>query len=175
MHKSKLHHDIDYLKEKAVEFYTNGQIFKLLKKSQQAFIDANGRTSVDFGSYEEINFAANGLIRVRNKNKYGFVDRKLNLVIPYKYSNASDFKDSCAVVQLKDKFMLINLQGKELFSSLAEIQKVSPNYYLVIGESKDLINAKGESVYTDISNIQPYNGKVWIITLNNGTIKLLND
>lgn len=168
-------HSYDFLKEKPVEFYTNGQILKLLKKGQQALVDLNGRTSIDFGTYDEINFASNGLICVKNKNKYGYIDRKLNLVIPYKYSKANAFKDSCAIVQLKDKFMLINIQGKDIYSSIAEIQKISTHYYLIKGETEELINAKGELVYVDISSIQPVNGKVLIITLNNGTIKLLND
>ncbi|MBA2612582.1 MAG: WG repeat-containing protein [Bacteroidetes bacterium] len=165
----------DFAKEKPADFYTNGQVFKLVKKNQQALMDVNGRTSIDFGVYDEINFASNGLIRVKNKNKYGFVDRKLNLVIPYKYSKASDFKDSCALVQLKDKFFLINLKGKEIYSSIAEIQKISPHYYLVHNESELLVNFKGELVFSDISNIQPINSKILLITLNNGSIKLLHD
>lgn len=165
----------DFAKEKPADFYTNGLVFKLIKKNQQALMDANGRNSIDFGVYDEINFASNGLIRVKNKNKYGYVDRKLNLVIPYKYSKAGDFKDSCALAQVKDKFVLINLQGKEVFSSIAEIQKISPHYYLVHSESEQLINHKGELVFSDISNIQPVKGGILIITLNNGTIKLLHD
>ena len=165
----------DFLKEKPADFYTNGQLFKLLKKGEQSFVDANGRTSIDFGTYDEINFASNGLIRVKNKNKYGYVDRKLNLVIPYKYNNAGDFKDSCALVELKDKFILLDTQGKEIYASVSEIQKISPHYYLVHGENEELINHTGELVFSDIKGFQLVNAKVLIITLNNGTIKLLND
>jgi len=167
--------EYDFLKEKTADFYTNGSVFKLLKKGEQALMDANGRTSIDFGTYDEINFASNGLIRVKNKNKYGFADRKLSLVIPYKYTKAADFKDSCALVQLKDKFILLNTQGKEVFSSSAEIQKISTHYYLVQSESEQLINSRGELVFIDISDIQPAKGGVFIITLNNGVIKLLHD
>ncbi len=165
----------DFAKENSADFYTNGNVFKLIKKGEQALVDANGRVSIDFGTYDEINFAANGLIRVKNKNKYGYVDRKLNPVIPYKYTRANDFKDSLALVQLKDKFILINTQGKELFSSISEIQKISTHYYLVHSESEQLVNQKGQTVFSDISDIQPVKGGVFIITLNNGTIKLLHD
>lgn len=167
--------EYDFLKEKPADFYTNGNVFKLLKKGEQAPMDANGRISIDFGIYDEINFANNGLIRVKNKNKYGFVDRKLSLVIPYKYTKASDFKDSCALVQIKDKFILLNTQGKEIFSSTAEIQKISTHYYLVQSESEQIINSKGELVFADISDVQPLKDGIFIITLNNGTIKLLHD
>ncbi|MEO6301826.1 MAG: WG repeat-containing protein [Bacteroidia bacterium] len=165
----------DFAKEKPADFYTNGQVFKLVKKGQQALTDANGRVSIDFGAYDEINFASNGLIRVKKKNKFGYVDRKLNLAIPYKYTKADDFKDSCAIVQLKDKISLINIQGKEVFSSIAEIQKISRHYFLVHSESEQLINNKGEVVFIDISDIQPLKGSVLIVTLNNGAIKLLKD
>ncbi len=167
--------EYDFFKEKPADFYTNGNVFKLQKKGEQALMDANGRTSIDFGTYDEINFASNGLIRVKNKNKYGFVDRKLSLVIPYKYTKAHDFKDSCALVQLKDKFILLNTQGKEVFSSTSEIQKISTHYYLVQSESEQLINNKGEIVFADISDIQSLKDGIFIITLSNGTIKLLHD
>ena len=156
-------------------FIPTGRYLNCWKKGQQSFVDANGRTSIEFGTYEEINFASNGLIRVKNKNKYGFVDRKLNVAIPYKYAKAGDFKDSCALVQLKDKFILINTQGNEVYSSSSEIQKISRRFYLVKGENENLINNLGELVFGDISSIQQVNGKLFIITLNNGVIKLLSD
>lgn len=164
----------DYLKEKPTEFYTNGHVFKLLKKGEQGIIDGNGKPLIDFGTYDEVNFASNGLIKVKRKNKYGYVDRKLSLVIPYKFEEAGDFTDSLAIVNYKQKNSLINTQGKEVFTSGEEIKKLSKHYF-VVGEGEGIVNSRGEKVFSGVSDIQKPQKKVFIITLDNKEIKLLRD
>ena len=165
----------DFLKEKPVEFYTNGTSYKLLHKNEQAMIDANGRITIDFGVYDEVHFASNGLLRVKRKNKFGYADRKLNLIIPFKYNEAGDFTDSVAIVKLKDNISLINVAGKEIYSSEDDIEKLSTNFYIVGDGNKDIINRKGEKVITNVKDIQILNQKLFILTLNNNEIKLLRD
>lgn len=165
----------DFYKEKPVEFYTNGTIFKLLKKNEQALVDANGRISIDFGSYDEVNFASGGLIRVKRKNKYGFTDRKLANVIPYKYQEAQDFVDSTAIVKLKEKYIIINSSGKELFSSDLKIERFSAKLFFLGEEKTDLVNSRGEKVISGVNAVQQLSRGRFIITLNNGEIKLLTD
>lgn len=165
----------DYVKEYPVEFYTNGALFKLLKKKEQAFVDANGRVNINFGAYQEVHFAGNDLIRVKQKNKYGYVDRKLNLVIPYKYQQAEDFSDSLALVKFKDNTILINTEGREVFSTGAEMQRVLVHYFMVNDDARSIVNHKGELVYTEVDNVQKISSKLLIVSLNNGEIKLLYD
>lgn len=165
----------EFIKEKPIEFYTNGTILKLLKNKQQAFADFNGKLTIDFGTYDEINFASNNLIKVKRKNKYGYLDRKLNIVIPYKYQQANDFKDSLAIVRLKDKVNLISVFGKEIYSSEYEIEKISTHYYVILSPEKTLINNKGNVVFTQIENVQKAENNCLIITLKNNSIKLIYD
>lgn len=166
----------DFMKEKPAAFYTNGNILKLVKKGAQGLMDFNGRMSIDFGTFDEINFAVNGLVKVKRNGKYGFLDRKLSTVIPYKYNEASDFSDSIAVVRLKDKTILINTSGKEIFTSGGSIQKLSPRYYLVMENGqRDIINNTGEKLFINIKATQKYGTDPLIVTLNNNEIKLLRD
>lgn len=165
----------DYQKEKTADYYTNGTIFKLLKKNEQALVDANGRTSIDFGTYDEINFASNGLLRVKKKNKYGYVDRKLSLAIPYKYQIATDFSDSLAVVEFKDEYLLINMQGREIFKSEEPIKKISKHYYVAGDEKMDLLNHRGEKVWSGVKDVQKVSESLYIITLADNNVKLLRD
>jgi hypothetical protein len=166
----------DYFKEKPAEYYTSGQALKLLKKGEQAIVDENGHTEINFGTYDEINFAADGLLRVKRKNKYGYLDTKLNLVIPYKYQQAQDFSDSLALVKLKDKYIMINTFGHEVFSTSAEIEKLSSHYYTIDdGDVKHIIDRKGAGILNDVISIQKINARLFIITLENGEIKLLAD
>lgn len=166
----------EYLKEKPVEFYTNGFEFKLLKKGEQAVMDENGHPEIGFGVYEEVGLASDGLIRVKRKGKYGYVDRKLNPVITNKYQQAQDFTDSVALVTLKDRHILINTYGHEVFSTSAPVEKLSPHYYTVgDGDVKHIINRKGQGILNDVIGIQKANPHLFIITFENGEIKLLPD
>jgi hypothetical protein len=165
----------DYLKEKPTDFYTNGNLLKLLKNKQQAFADVNGKITIDFGAFNELNFASTNLIRVKRKNKYGFLNQKLNNVIPFKYSEAQDFTDSIAIVKFKDKISLLNLNGIEVYSSEHKIKKISKHLFLVDSPEKLLINNKGETVLSPIESIQKSEGNCLIITLTNNQLKLLYD
>jgi hypothetical protein len=66
--------EYDHKKELPPSFYTNGKLFKLLKNqpggkiTQQALMDVNGRMHIDFGTFEEVNFAKDNLIRIKRKN-----------------------------------------------------------------------------------------------------------
>lgn len=165
----------NYLKEKPVEYYTNGKFFKLIKKGEQTIIDANGSINIDFKKHDEISFAYNGLIRVKTKNKFGFLNQKLILNIPCKYGDASDFEDEIALVKLNDKFLMITTDGKEIFNSTSEIKKISRHYFITERDSKQLINNNGDVVISNISNIQLVSKNLLIITTNNNTIKLIRD
>jgi hypothetical protein len=165
--------EYDYSKEKPPEYYTNGKQFRLLSKDGQAVADGNGIVRINFGVYEEVGFPSCGLIAVRKKNKWGFVDERLNSVIPYKYGTAGDFIDSVAIVSVNDANGLLEISGREIFTSFAEIERISPGLFLLHDVSKKLVNRRGETVLTDIENIQHANGLL-IITLRNGEIKLLS-
>lgn len=165
----------DYLKEKMPEYYTDGTLFKLQRKGEQSFVDANGRTYIAFGTYQEINFPENDLMRVKQKNKYGYLDKKLALAIPYKYLQAGDFSDSLALAKVKEYNTIITVYGSEVFSTGAEIVKISHHYFSVNDDSRSVINNKGELVFTEVDNVQKINNRLLIVTLNNGEIKLLYD
>lgn len=166
----------EYLREKPADFYTNGKLFKLLKQGKQAFVNPNGHVEINFGVYDEINFASENLIRVKKKGKYGFLDRKLAIAIPLKYESAQDFLGGLAIVSLKGKNFLINAEGKEIFSSERKLEKISEHYYTVGDEdTKHIITNKGIEVYSSVSEIQKINPHLFIFTLENGEIKLLRD
>ena len=165
----------DFFKEKSPEYYTNGSLFKLQKKNEQAMVDANGKSFIGFGAFQEINFPCNNLMRVKQKNKYGYLDKKLTPVIQYKYQVAGDFMDSLALAKIKENNVLITTYGAEIFSTGAEIVKLSQHYYSVNDDSKSIINANAELIYTEVDNVQKINTTLLIITLNNGEIKLIYD
>lgn len=165
----------DFMREKSPDYYTNGVLFKLLKKNEQALVDGNGHIYINFGTYQEIHFPHNELMRVRQKNKFGYLDKRLVPVIPYKYQAATDFADSLALVKVKDNNVLITTYGAEIFSTGAEIVKLSRHYYSVNDDERSIINSEAELIFTDVENVQRINNALLIITLNNGEIKLIYD
>lgn len=163
----------DYEKERPIKFYTNGNVLKLLKKKSEALMDLNGRISIDFNTYQEIGFASNGLIRIKKNNKYGYVDRKLNTVIPLKYLTATDFEDSLAIVSTKKRFSIIDTKGEEMANSISKIEKPAKGLFLLETEEGNLlVNKKGKTLFTNVSSFELY-GKYLIIYLNNGEIKIV--
>lgn len=173
--------DNDFKKELSPSYYTNGKNYKLIKNKKQAVMDANGKITVDFGLFDEVYFAKSNLIRVKRKNKFGFADRKLNLVIPCKYIDAGDFNDSVAICKTKKGTVLINVKGEEIFKSSGNISLVYKNIFLSESpETNTLFDKNGKIIYPDIetcrviSNEGYDNGGVFIlVTFVNGTKKLI--
>lgn len=163
----------DYEKEKKPSYYTNGNTLKLIKKGNEALMDMNGRMSIDFGVYTEINFASDGLIRIKKNNKYGYIDRKLNTVIACKYSSASDFEDSVAVVNSKKAYQLINTKGEELLSSEMPIERVAGKYFITeIDGHQNLYSRKGIVVVSNLISYEIYK-RYLILYLHNNQIKIM--
>ena len=71
-------------------------------------------------------YCSDGLIRYNVKNKYGFIDKSLNLVIPFLYKDALKFQNGLAIVIKEDDWGYINKAND--FISLAEFQSASPFY-----------------------------------------------
>lgn len=162
----------EYLRDKPADFYSNGSWIRLLGKNE-VMADLNGKVQLEKNDQEEIHFPSCGLIRVKKKNKYGFLDKKQNIAIPFKYSTASDFKDSTAIVSLKEQHLLIDVHGKELYRSDEKIEHQASGIYLCGSEDGVLINKKGEVLFKEVEHIQNYNNLFLIITLSSGQIKLL--
>lgn len=165
----------EFQKDKPVEYYTNGRTFKLLKKNEQALMDENGGLLVNYGACEETGFFTDGLIRLKRKGKYGFVDKKLVQVIPFKWDEATDFSNGNAIVKSKENYSIIDTQGLEIFSSPAPIEKLSKNYFVTTTSPQSLITSSGAVLHEDVAAIQRINNQLLVITLSNGEIKLLKD
>jgi hypothetical protein len=166
--------EFDYKKELPVSFYTNGKLFKLLKKNKQALMDINGRLNIDYDAYEEVNFAQNNMIRIKRNGKYGFVDRKLNLVIPNKYNSATDFNEGLSICVLKQETFLINTKGETVLKTKGSITPVPGNYYLVKDEEgQKLIDKKGQLVFNAVEGWQLSPDNYLIIDLENKSKKIV--
>lgn len=72
-----------------------------------------------------------GLVKVKQGEKYGFINEKGEIVIAIKYDWANDFKDGTATIREGKQGYIINSKGEKLSSvELTEdLKKVEPIKY----------------------------------------------
>jgi hypothetical protein len=113
---------------------------------------------------------------VKQKNKWGYLDRKLSLSITPRYLEAGDFIGTVAVVKGKEKYALINVSGEEIYSSLSPIQRLSTHYFLEASETgQKLLNRYGATLVEDLEKTTELPDGRLLIYLKTGEIKLIND
>lgn len=145
-----------------INYYTNGKYFKLLKDNEVALVDANGRYSINFGSYSNLFFAKCDIIRVQKNNKYGFIDRKLKPIASFDYDKATDFENNVSVVAKGTTAILIDKNGKSIFTlKNGEIKAIENSLFTIKqNEQLGLLDTNGKIIlnmeYESINLIHQY-------------------
>lgn len=126
---------------------------------------------------DENNYYSDGLIRVKQNGLYGFVDKELNIVIPFEYEHASRFESGTASVYKNNKAGFINKYNEPLFKSgftrsMNFREGLAP---VTILDQWGLINTNGEFViepkYSGLA--RPQEGEVIFVENNKlGIMKL---
>ena len=70
-------------------------------------IDAKGKLIVPL-VYDDIKSSSEGLVAVKNKGKWGFVNHDGKEVIPCKYDEVESFSEDFAVVRIKNNYGYID-------------------------------------------------------------------
>lgn len=80
------------------------------------FIDINGKQAFK-DSFERAGFFANGLAPVRKDNKWGFINKKGELAVDYRFTGAREYSGGLACVEKdNDKWGFINTAGETVIS-----------------------------------------------------------
>ncbi len=162
--------EYDYDKSFDNEYYTNGKQFKLIEEEEVGLVDANGRFSIGFGTYTNLFFAKNDIIRIQKGKKFGYVDRKLKPVTAIEFEKATDFENNTAVVSKTGTMQLINKLGKPLFTLKdGSIEKTENDLYQTeLNGLFGLISNKGELLLnTEFTSIQYIGSNLWSCVKNN--------
>ena len=166
----------EFLREKPAEYYSDGNYFRALRKNEQSLLDANGKAVFATNQYEDFGFFAEGLMRVKSKGKWGYVDKRFSPHISIKYIEASDFEGGVALVKSKDVNQLINLEGESVYESKNEIRRINAKWFIEEREEgKMLIDRKGNVLAHNIEEVAPLGHFGWLLRLAGGEIKLIND
>lgn len=137
-------------------------------KRKVEFIDTRGRVVIPEKHYNrQVGEFKNGFAWVKNKGKYGFINRKGSLVISYKFRKVGDFYNGAAPAQEYKKRLwgLINDKGKWLIKPKYQIiEAFSPQGYAKVTKNSrsrrwGIISTKGEEVvpikYRKIEDFAP--------------------
>lgn len=116
------------------------------------FIDINGMTAFK-DSFERAGFFTDGLAPVRKEGKWGFINKKGELVIDYRFTGAREFSEGLACVE-KDhnNWGFINTAGEIVISfEFDRSSRFRYNHAYVEHLGKQAyINKKGEFVWKSI-------------------------
>jgi len=115
-------------------------------KDKVAFINPKGKAVIDVKKYYEVKAFSNGLAAVRDKKtkRWGYINTKGKLVIPYEYKRAEYFQEQYAYVRKGDEAFFISKTNR-VHLRLAEIPKSwtididsnTAQYHLSNGDSYD--------------------------------------
>lgn len=83
------------------------------KAGKKYFINPMGEMALDASKYEEVKFFSNGLAAVKNKaGKWGYINAKVETVIPFVYDEAQTFSKISAMVKSAGNYLLIDHHNK---------------------------------------------------------------
>lgn len=112
---------LDYEGHKAIdkefrgaESFVDGRAFVKVGFDEWALIDKRGNevTGQHFGGFEHFGMFSDGLVAVKIKDKYGFIDRTGKVVIKPVYEAAYNFSEGLASVRIGCKRGFINVKGE---------------------------------------------------------------
>ncbi|MGC8729415.1 MAG: FlgO family outer membrane protein [Elusimicrobiales bacterium] len=83
-----------------------------------SLLDKNGKIAVEYIFYDYVYSFSEGLASVREKGKYGFIDKNNNLIVTPKYEDAYWFENGVAKVKLNGKWGVVDKKGKEIIKPI---------------------------------------------------------
>ncbi len=98
------------------------------------FIDNTGEIVLDLPDYDSVHSFSEGLAIVEKDGKYGYIDKKGNVVIPIQYEMASDFSDGEAHVNYGDTSFSIDLKGNRIKDEYDDSDSDSSSDFYTISE-----------------------------------------
>jgi hypothetical protein len=146
-----------FIYEKATHFSKDSVAFILNDKNQIICIDWNFKNKFVLYDAEEVHNFSNGLAAVRKNGKYGFINKKGNVVLNFEFDAVGKFIENCLAVakyeELKDssylKWTFIDKTGKNIFNKeFTDAHDFSEGFAAVTANGKSgWINKKGEFVF----------------------------
>lgn len=128
------------------------QIVPQKKGSKYIYVKPNGDKAFN-AKFDDAKHFYHGFAAVSKKGKWGYIDKKGNVVVPIKYQSASEFnKYKKTVVKFKDSYFLINSQGSLISEPFDKINNHSFLPYYIVEKDKRLgiVDSTGRTIQVPI-------------------------
>jgi hypothetical protein len=174
---------------KLTHFSADSLAFALNDSNQISCINWNFKPVFSIPEAEEVNLFYNGIASVRKNGKYGFIDKKGNVVLDYEFDAVGKYTESCIAVakyeELPDtsylKWFFIDRTGKQLFDiSFTDVHDFSEGFAAVAINGKwGWINKSGKFIFgNDFQECKSFSegyaafkkGDAWGLINNKGKI-----
>lgn len=118
--------------------------------NKYGFMNTSGKIVVEAGKYENVKDFSYGLAAVEKDDKWGFINKKGEEVIPFSFEAVGSFADNLAVVRVNRKYGYIDLKGNFVIEpSFDNAEEFSCGVAVTSkGENDYVIDKKGNIVYT---------------------------
>ena len=135
------------------------ETFKVVNNEDKiAFFDNSGKQLTDF-LYDEVSPGRDGLIPVRLDNKWGYIDVKGEVGIPFEFDYASSFSDEKAEVEVNGERKFINIKGDFIEEEKINYTLDGKKYFLIEEDNKYKVISEEGKVLIDnnYSSMSLYN------------------
>jgi TPR repeat protein len=104
-------------KYEQLNYPLHGQIRYRKERIGWCVMDTTGKELIPAGKYDDVDYFLEGIAFVKKKNKWGGIDQKGNLVIPFYYmGKIRPFKDGLALLRnIEGEQVLINKKGEAVY------------------------------------------------------------
>lgn len=125
-----------------VSSFRHGYAIVTNEAGEKGVIDPDGKEIIPIGKYEDVGSFEDGLFRIRQNGKYGYVNDKDEIVIQPSYAGATFFSEGLASVKVDGKYGAINKKGEIV---------ITPQFdsSFVFSEGKAVITEGDRSYYID--------------------------
>ena len=107
--------------------FANGVFAVATQARQWTFVDEMGDPVID-EIYQNASSFSEGLVSVKKKGKWGYINIKNEVIIPFEFDRAYDFNEGVAVVVQNGERFFIDKLGRALSESYEDIFKVSEGF-----------------------------------------------
>ncbi len=132
--------------------------------------------------YDKINYFYKGMIWIKKGDKYGVINKKGDVIIPFKFDSFKSFnKKGISVVEVNGKFGYIDEKGKYIIKlSYDHAENFDENGFAIVGYKKSkkpdefkfgLINRKGKFILKPIFDDIFYNDRYGYVPTRRTRVK----
>lgn len=124
------------------------------------FVDKEGKTVIQ-PSFRDVSYFSEGLCGAMNeKGQWGYIGRKGETKIEFRYDNVHPFKGKYAKVSLRGNWGIVNAQGREIIApQYADIDVDGEQYLVKQGDKWGWINKVGKAtISAQYDNAFPFRG-----------------